>query len=149
MQALQFHAFCREDIKYEPWVVERSIIDHYFFGVVLGKRQQTASDIEDMDRKIRDYFRLITDDFTRELVIVSIWNWDRDWIELSLENEFRKELVSKVDNYLRLQVDYKNFYFSKLIQFGIKYRELRKEIMNVKSDFTPEMRREWIKLEMI
>lgn len=149
MQAVHIQDFMRGSSENVSWVLERSIIDHYYFGVVKGKYVQTPTDVEDMNRKIKDYFSLITDNFTRELVIVDIWNQDRDWISRSLENEFRRQLVDSVDDYLMLQCGYKGYLFGRLNKLGIKFKRIKLFINDVKTEWTPEIRRQWIKETLV
>lgn len=145
MQAVHIQDFMREVEDDKPWLVERSIIDHYYFGVVKSKYVQHQQDVDDMNRKIKDYFSLITENFTRDLVIVDIWNLDRGWISRSLENEFRKELVDSIDEYLTMQEGYKTYLYGKLKELEIPYDVIQLRVYDVKSQWTPDLRRSWIK----
>jgi len=149
MQVVHIQDFMRGSSENAPWVLERSIIDHYYFGVVKGKYVQNSIDVEDMNRKIKDYFSLVTDNFTRELVIVNIWNYDKDWISRSLQNEFRQKLVDSVDEYLVMQYGYKSFLFDKLKELGVQYKLCCIEVHDVKTEWTPEIRRQWIKETLV
>jgi hypothetical protein len=129
----------------EPLCIERCIIDQYFYLTQLAGYSQTKDEVKDMNHIIDLYLKYSTAFGKRELNIVDIWNLDRNWIKHNLdESESRRNFIPDEDTYLRVQGEYKDWYFSKLNEFTIPYKYYKIVVKDVLTDFTPEIRREWI-----
>lgn len=145
MQAYHIQDFSRNELGSETWMLERSVLDGYYFTIRRFGYQQSDQDIQDMNHMLDLYFGYLTDSGSRELVIVDIWNLDESWISKNLSEEWtRKNCWDEVPKYLESQEDYKSWYFKKLDELGIKYSKLDLRINNVQEDFTPDRRRLWI-----
>jgi len=146
MQVYHIQDYDREDRGKVTWMLERSVLDAYYFVIEKFGYQQTEQDIEDMNHMLKIYFNLLTDDGSRPLVLVDIWNLDRDWIAKNISEEHtRSNCWSKVDEYLKDQENYKEWIYSKLKELDIKFTTLDLVIRKVSKDFTPDYRRTWIK----
>lgn len=145
MQVYHIRDFNRDTFRNEAWMLERCILDGYYFTTEVFGYKQTEQEINDMNHMLREYFKLLTDDGNKPLYIIDIVNKDRDWIAKNLHEEpTRENCWSKVDDYLESQDKYKCWYFTKLNELGIDYDTMHIEINDITNDFTPDYRRLWI-----
>lgn len=145
MQAYHIQDFTRDEISNQTWMLERSVLDGYYFTIKKFGYQQSEQDIEDMNHMLGLYFQYLTNSGEKPLVIVDIWNLDRDWIARNLkEEDTRANCWDKVDEYLKDQQEYKIWYFNKLKDLGLDYEVIRLNIEDVERDFHPDYRRLWI-----
>lgn len=150
MQVYHIQDYDREDRGKVTWMLERSVLDAYYFVIEKFGYQQTEQDIEDMNHMLKIYFNLLTDNGSRPLVLVDIWNLDRDWIAKNISEEHtRSNCWSKVDEYLKDQENYKEWIYSKLKELDIRFTTLDLVIRKVSKDFTPDYRRTWIKENIV
>lgn len=122
----------------EKWIIERSIIDGYFYRIKSDKKLKLTSEYRlKISHIIEIYFNLVSSDKSRPIVIIDILNNDKTWIETTLnENKFRKSSFGNVSKYLEWQDTYKEFYFSTLDRLGIPYTKIPLVINDVTVDFT-------------
>ena len=144
MQVYHTQDFNRDTFRNETWMLERCILDGYYFATEVFGYKQDEGEINDMNHMIREYFNLLTDGGNKPLYIINIINRDKNWIAKNLKEEpTRGNCWSDVSDYLRSQSRYKQWYFTKLNELGIKYDVLLIDIDDI-NDFTPDYRRLWI-----
>jgi hypothetical protein len=130
----------------KPWMVERSVIDHYFYSIHKNGYVQSETDKEDMNRMILTYFKFLTWDFTKQLVIVDIMNLDKNWINKVLsESKFRSMYWKSYEDYIYDQVKYKFWFFNKLDELKIPYSISHLDVTDLARDFSIEYRDDLIK----
>jgi len=147
MQVYNIQDYDRDNLGKDTWVLERSVLDYYFYHIRNHSGEQSLFDVADMNHMLDVYFYLLTSDGDRKLYIVDIWNLDKNWIKRAMDEEWtrRNSFGGDVQTYLDAQNAYKTWFFSKLDELKIPYEKLTIKINNVETDFTPEMRRAWIK----
>lgn len=144
IQAISISDYDLDNEGKDIWMVERSILDQYYFLTCRGSVTQNKSEIADMNNVIKSYFMYITAFGKRPLTIVDINNYDASWVEKSLsEHITRRYLWNAPEPYFNDQLKYKLWYFNKLDELGIKYEILKLDILDI-SQFNPEVRENWI-----
>lgn len=145
MQAFHIMDFMDGMCMASPLVIERAVLDQYFYLTKVNGYEQSKSEIEDMNHIIRSYFKFVSDSERRDIVIVDMWNRDPEWISTVLSEDWtRSSRFKSVDDYLKAQEEYKSWYFSKLDELEIKYTVLKIDVKDAKSEFTAVIRRKFI-----
>lgn len=150
MQAYQCQDYDRDEFNNHTVVVERSILDPYFYLLHIDRYVQSQSEVDDMNHMIKLYFYLLTNDGTKPIKIIRFINLDKDWITKSLNEEWtRKTAFPTVEGYLNQQDDYHTWFTKKLDELGIKYELDEIVIHDISKDWTPEMRRSYIESNVV
>lgn len=144
MQVLSIADFDLGNEGKDIWMCERSIIDQYYFDLNKNGISQDLFEVDDMKNVIKSYFNYITSFGKKPLVIIDIYNYDKDWITASLsEHETRSYLWKSADEYIVSQSKYKEWYFNLLLELGINYEVIKLEIADI-SRFNSRVRDAWI-----
>jgi hypothetical protein len=145
MQAYHIYDYARSEINEYPLMIERSLLDHYFYLIKVSGYEQSIKEYQDMIDKLSIYFKFITNYFSKKLILIEINNYDTKWINQSLsENEHRKSIFNNDKVYLEYQKEYRMWIISMMNILNIPYDSINLDIHKVDKEFTAEIRRSFI-----